>query len=144
MSMILHIGTSWYSFLARHPSRSRAIAAAERASARLEDAARKLHRSERLVLQLEQETARLMARAAAQIERAKAVAESIAEDIVDAERSVKQAEQTMEMLRTEHEADATAVETLTARIKEYQALSEANIALSNHRRGQMSPGGIEE
>jgi len=81
-----------------------------------------------------------MSRTTAQVERAKALAEALAEDVKEAERRVERAERAMEVLRTEREADAVAVETLTGRIKEYQALSEANIALANHRRGQMAPG----
>ena len=125
-------------FLSRRPSR--AIEASQRALNRLEDATRRFGRSYDVLLKLERGTVRLMSQTAAHVERAKIVAEAVAEDIKIAERAVEQAGQVMEVLRTEHEADAVAVETLTSRIKEYQALSEANIAMSNHRRGQIAPG----
>jgi len=128
----------WKWFLSRRPSR--AIEASQRASNRLEDATRRLQRLEDRLLKLEQGTVRLLSQTAAHVDRAKLVAEAVAEDIKIAERAVEQAGQAMEVLRTEHEADAVAVETLTSRIKEYQALSEANVAMSNHRRGQMASG----
>jgi len=128
----------WKRFSSHRPSR--AIVASQRALNRLEDSKRNLLRLEKRLLKLECKTVQLMQRTAAQAERAKLVAEAIAEDIKIAGQSVSQAERAMEVLRTEREADAIAVETLTARIKEYQSLSEANIAMANHRRGQMTPG----
>lgn len=124
----------------RRLDRTRAVEAVERALARLEDSARRLRRLERRILELERGTAKLMGRIASQVERVRAVAETTSEDVKDAEQSVEQSERAMEILRTEREADLAAIETLTARIKEYQALSEANIAHANHRRGQMTPG----
>jgi len=137
--MILGIDVFWHSFLFRRPPRSRAIEASERAQARLEDSTRRLKRAVRRVLKLERGVAKSMTREVARIERAKAIAETIAEDVKDALQAIERSEQSMEILRTEHEADSAAIETLTARIKEYQAMCEANIALANHRRGQMAP-----
>lgn len=128
----------WKWFLSRRPSRT--IEASQRALNGLEDATRLLRRSERRVLKFEQGTVRLVSQAIAHIEQAKAITEEVAEGFKTAGQAVEQAEHAMEVLRTEHEADAVAVETLTSRIKEYQALSEANIAMSNHRRGQMASG----
>jgi len=128
----------WDRFLLSRPSR--AVLTSQRASDRLEDSVRRLHRLEGRLLKLEKESVRLTVQAVAHVERAKTVAEAVAEDIKIAERTVGQAERAMEVLRTEHEADAVATETLLGRIKEYQALSEANIAMSHHHRGQMAPG----
>lgn len=133
------IGLLWRVVLRRSLG-ARTVEAVEHAAARLEDSTRKLRRLERKLLELERRTAQLLGKIAAQVDRARAIAETTAEEIKQAEQAVEQAERAMELLRTERQSDAVAVETLTARIKEYQALSEANIAAANHRRGQLSPG----
>lgn len=118
----------------------RAVEASERALSRLEDSVRHLGRSERRLLKLEKGVSKQLGKIASLVERAKAIAEANAEDVKEANRAIEQSERAMEMLRTQHDADSTAIETLASRIKEYQALSEANIAIANHRRGQMIPG----
>jgi hypothetical protein len=121
-------------------SPSHAIEKTERALCKLEDAIRALKRSERKLLRLEASVSRQLEHVTSLVERAKVIAEETAEDVRDGRLAIGQAERAMEALRAANEvAEKVEIPRLVAQLKEVEANSEANIALSHHRRAMASP-----
>lgn len=74
------------------------------------------------------------------LERLRFIAETTADDIEDCEKRIAFSEKALEALRSEHEVDAEAViPLLMKRLKQVEAKSEAEIAISNHRRAGATP-----
>jgi len=117
--------------------RSKAVQMADRASARLVEARKRLQHDLNQIRRVEK-------KASAILERILSIAETLSEDVDLSQRRLAQAEKALEALRSEHDVDADVViPALQSRFREIQATSEAKIAESNYRRAAATPKTVE-
>lgn len=118
-------------------SRSKAVRMAERALVRLIEIRRCLRKD---LKQLE----RVERRTAAMLDRIKVIGETLREDVENCERRLAQAEEAMEALRSALQvADEVLIPALQTAVKKVQATNEADIAMSNYRRGTATPSSVD-
>lgn len=112
---------------------SRASQMADRAFVKMTESRRQLRRDLKELQRIEKKTSALL-------ERLSMVSETLKEDVEECERRLSYSEKALEALRSEHEVDAeVTIPILTKRLREMEARSEAEIAVSNHRRAGATP-----
>jgi DNA-binding Lrp family transcriptional regulator len=116
--------------------KSKAQQMAELSCRRLFDVRREFRRKLR-------ELKRVQRKAESQLERALLIAETTAEDIEDCEKRIAHAEKAMEALRSEHGVDSEVINLLVKRLKQVEALSDAEIAIANHRRAGATTSSVD-
>lgn len=120
------------------PSPSKAVQQAHRASSRLEEARWKLQKDMR-------ELSKIQGKVTALLSRVSMIAETLTEDVEECDRRIAYAERALDAMRSELmvETEVT-IPTLQKRLKEMEAESEANIAVSHFKRASATPRPMED
>ena len=119
-------------------SPSKSIQQANRASSRLEEARWKLQKDVRELTKIQRQVSALLSRVTV-------ISETLAEDVEECDKRIAYAERALEAMRSELQVETeVTIPTLQKRLKEMEAESEANIAVSHYRRAGATPRPAED
>jgi len=110
---------------------------ADQSSRRLKAVRKRLLKSLKAMESVKKKTASLL-------EQLNLISETAVEDVEDCRLRLAHSEKALEAMRSELQVETqVTIPTLQKRCKEFEARSEAGIAMSNHRRAAATPGRID-